>query len=258
MKQRCFCYLAFVLSFVLLKWSVAQAEFPNDPTWTTRLIAGQLRDGETVGVMEGLTGDGNGNFFVADRGASDADHNDTCHVWRINANTGAVDLVGQITADPCRPSGLTFDDAGFLYITTAVGAANETNVIYRLMPNAAAPTSLGATGTPVVLGVPGNNGLAFDKKGRLYISDGITNLGRVWRVTGFPANCATSSNCVELFRIQPMRNDDALGGKVMSLAAGVGRQAVTFPGGTPPAFPPQGQDLVSNGLAFNHWASIGR
>jgi sugar lactone lactonase YvrE len=248
MNQRCLRYWAFVFSFVLLGWSFAQAQFPNDPTWTTHLIAGEVRDGVTVGVMEGLTGDSNGNFYVADRGASDTNHTDTCHVWRINANTGAVDLVGQITADPCRPSGLTFDDAGFLYITTAVGADN---VIYRLLPNAAAPTSLGATGTVVVSGVPGNNGLAFDKQGRLYISDGVTNQGRVWRVTGFPANCVTSSNCVELFRIQPMRNDDALGGKVMSLAAGVGRQAVTFPGGTPPAFPPQGQDLVANGLAFN-------
>ena len=54
-------------------------------------------------------------------GASDIDNNDTCHVWRINYNTGIVDLVGQIEADPCRHYGLARDSNGDLFITTGEG-----------------------------------------------------------------------------------------------------------------------------------------
>jgi hypothetical protein len=42
------------------------AQFPNNFTWTTVLTAGQIVDGVTVGTMEGLTGDNDGNFYVAD------------------------------------------------------------------------------------------------------------------------------------------------------------------------------------------------
>ena len=58
-----------IITVVLgLGWSLAWAQFPNNPTWTTFLKAGDRIDGVTVGAMEGLTGDNNGNFYVADRG----------------------------------------------------------------------------------------------------------------------------------------------------------------------------------------------
>jgi hypothetical protein len=135
-----------ILTVVMgLGYSVAWAQkhFPQNPTWMTVLKSGDLIDTVTVGAMEGLTGDDNGNFYVADRGPSDTDNTDTCHVWRINTSTGNVDLVGQITADPCRPSGLTFDRRGDLFITTAESGG----FIYRLTPNATSPTAPSATGS---------------------------------------------------------------------------------------------------------------
>jgi sugar lactone lactonase YvrE len=219
--------------------SLAWAQFPNNPHWTTFLKAGDMIGGVTVGAMEGLTGDHKGKFHVADRGSGGVN----CSVWQIDTNTSVVQRVGQI-ATSCSPSGLTFDANGDLFITSPNG-------IYRLTPTVGLPPEAIAT-VASVTNVPGNNGVAFDKKGRLYISDGTQNQGRVWRVTGFPADCeppapAKPFNCVELFRIQPMRNDNALGGNVTIPADGVGRQALTFPGSTTPT---QGQDLVANGLAF--------
>jgi sugar lactone lactonase YvrE len=100
---------------------------------------------------------------------------------------------------------------------------------------------------PFATGVPGTNGLAFDRDGNLWTGDGTTGQGRVWKIT--PAGTVS-----EMFRIQPMRNGTVLGGttSVVDTAAeptqGVGRQARTFPhtaaGGNP-------QDLVANGLAFD-------
>jgi hypothetical protein len=142
----------------------------------TVLKAGDNVGGVTVGAMEGLTGDNNGNFYLADRGAdgaADPTNSDTCHVWRINANTSDVDLVGQITADPCRSSGLTFDRHGDLFITTAEGGG----IIYRLTPNATSPTSPSATGSVFVTGVPGANRVAFDRHDNLCVSDGTANQG---------------------------------------------------------------------------------
>jgi hypothetical protein len=65
----------------------------------------------------------------------------------------------------------------------------------------------------------------------------------------------TPINCEEVFRIQPMRNGTALGADISTVPTanqptqGVGRSANTFPhtaaGGNP-------QDLVANGIAFNH------
>jgi DNA-binding beta-propeller fold protein YncE len=90
-------------------------------------------------------------------------------------------------------------------------------------------------------GVPGANGLAFDADGNLWVSDGTTGQGRVWRIT--PAGVVT-----EKFRIQPMRNSTALGGRIPG--GGTGRQARTFPPGALDNTG-GGQDLVANGLAFD-------
>jgi sugar lactone lactonase YvrE len=112
--------------------------------------------------------------------------------------------------------------------------------------------------TPFVTGVPGANGVAFDRHGNLWTGDGTTGRGRVWRIT--PNGTAT-----EMFRIQPMRNGAGLGGNVAG--DGVGRQARTFPpatstitvaaSATPTVVTPAGgQDLVANGVAFTHQGDL--
>ena len=236
MKVKSLAHAVIFFSLIFLHVSSAQAQIPNNPTFTTFFIS-------APSGIEGLTGNSQGDFFVADRGTGGT----TCKVWKITPSTNQVVQVGQINTF-CRPSGLAFDKSGDLFITTVVGTAAATNVIYRLTPNEANPASGNALGVVVVTGVFGANGVAVDNKNRLYVSDGVTNQGRVWRIKNFPADCTTNNaDCEELFRIQPMRNDDALGGKVVDLPApvgttGVGRQASSFPGGA--------QDIVANGLAF--------
>ena len=92
---------------------------------------------------------------------------------RVDANGGASQtpvLVGAV-APPCAPSGLTFDAGGRLYVT-GVGAAKDQIAV--LTPNAAAPP----VATVFATGMPGANGLAFDRDGNLHGSDGGTNQGR--------------------------------------------------------------------------------
>ena len=101
---------------------------------------------------------------------------------------------------------------------------------------------------------PGTNGIAFDHNGNLWTGDGTTGEGRVWKIT--PEGAVT-----EVFRVQPMRNNTALGGTVGG--DGVGRQASDLPSGDTDhnrrskrdaqtlVTPPGGQDLVANGIAIN-------
>ena len=89
--------------------------------------------------------------------------------------------------------------------------------------------------TGFATGTPGANGLAFDENGNLYVSDGGTNLGRVFRV-GPQGGAAT-----ELFRVPTMAN-----------TAGVGRQNQ----GLQPPLPPATQSLVANGLAFDRKGTL--
>lgn len=243
---------------------VLAAEFPKDPDWTTVLTTGQDVGGIDVGKMEGLTGDDNGVFYVADRGeldgGADPDNLDTCHVWRINTNTDTVDLVGQIALDPCRPSGLTFDANGDLFITTSVGDG----FIYKLTPDDVSPMAGSALGSVYVTNVPGANGVAFVGD-VLYVTDGTKNLGRVWRIGPGGGDCDPGSldNCVELFRIQPRRNGTDLGGEVDINEDGVGsvrftvpRFDVCFPGDNADTDTNclnrqrDKQDIVANGIAF--------
>jgi sugar lactone lactonase YvrE len=120
---------------------------------------------------------------------------------------------------PCNPAGLAFGPDGRLYLTGFGANGDEIGVV---RPNAANPP----VATGFATGTPGANGVAFDEDGNLYVSDGGTGQGRVFRV-GPSGGAATV-----LFRVQPMTN-----------ALGVGRQNVSLPGG------PQG--IVANGLAFD-------
>jgi sugar lactone lactonase YvrE len=178
-------------------------------TWTTIV--------KTTLPIEGLTGDDGGNLYVAARGGGAP-----CPVWRVDANGPANQtptVVGTV-APPCSPSGLTLGPDGRLYITGA-GA----DAIAVLTPSAAAPP----VATIFATGMPGANGLAFDRDGNLYASDGGTNQGRVFRV-GPAGGVAT-----ELFRVPPMAN-----------SVGVGRQNASLQ----PPLAPAAQNIVANGLAF--------
>jgi sugar lactone lactonase YvrE len=192
----------------------------DDASWTTIFTS-------TLGI-EGLTGDGRGNLYVAARGGGSP-----CPVYRVPVSGGSAAIVGFLTA-PCGPAGLTFDEHGKLYVTGFGAAGDQIGV---LTPNPDTPP----TATLFATGVPGANGVAFDRRGNLWASDGGTARGRVWRIP--PAGGAAT----EVFRIQMMAND---------VAGGVGRDNRSLPPGTITQANRQAsntlgsQAIVANGLAF--------
>ena len=192
--------------------------------------------------IEGMTGDDRGNLYVPGRtpGAGLP-----CPVWRVDSNSPspALVVVGNLPAPSatgqCSPLGLAFDRAGKLYV-------GESDKIYRFFPDAGAPP----VASVFASGVPGANGLAFDRDGNLWTSDGTTGQGRVWRIDA-------SGAATEVFRIQPMANEvnlDSIG------VGGVGRDVRTLGPGTITVTPLTrlalnalgSQPLVANGLAFDN------
>lgn len=184
----------------------------------------------TLGI-EGLTGDRRGNLYSAGRGT------DSCPVTRVPATGGTPVLVGSIPA-PCSPAGLAFNADGRLFITNV-------DTVVALTPSTSNPP----TATVFATGVPGANGVAFDRDGNLWVSDGTTGQGRVWRV-GRGGGAGT-----EVFRVQPMVNEV----NVVDGVGGVGRDPRSLPPGSV-TITPNGraaadtagsQHLVANGLAFS-------
>lgn len=179
--------------------------------------------------VEGLTGDRHGNLYSAGRGG------DPCPVWRLPSTGGDAVVVGNIPA-PCSPAGIALDTRGRVYVAN-MGA------VHVFAPNPQAPP----TSTVFAADVPGANGLAFDRAGALWVSDGTTGQGRVWKV-------GRDGEPVEMFRVQPMVNEVNVTGGV----GGIGRDprslppgAVTItPSGRSAADTAGSQHLVANGLAF--------
>jgi sugar lactone lactonase YvrE len=200
------------LGLSLFTWALAWAEddhharFPRDASFTT-LITTPL-------AIEGLTGDDAGNLYTTGRGAN------PCPVWRISLASPALVPVGFVPAT-CSPSGIAFNPSGDLFLS-------DNDKIWTLTPNASNPP----TAIVYASGVPGTNGLAFDRAGNLWTGDGTTGQGRVWRI---PPGGGVG---VEMFRVQPVLNQ-----------LGVGRDVRTVPTGT-------SQPLVANGVAFTHHGDL--
>jgi sugar lactone lactonase YvrE len=218
-------------------WAHDPLPFSHTATFATLIT--------TPRAIEGLTGDHAGNLYTA--GMPIPSLGDTfCPVWHVNLSSPTLVLVGKLPT-PCSPLGIALNETGDLFVADSANAK-----VWSLTPNDATPP----TATAFATGVPGANGLAFDRDGNLWLSDGGTGQGRVWKIGASGSVCEpTFTGCEEAFRLQPMRNGTALGGEISVIPSsaeptqGVGRQARTLPhtaaGGNL-------QDIVANGLAFNH------
>jgi sugar lactone lactonase YvrE len=215
--------------------------FPKDATFTTLIT--------TPRAIEGLTGDNHRNLYTGGSGAP------PCPVWQINLQNPSLTPVGFIVpaSGNCGFAGIALDEARNIYVADGAAAT-----IYFFNPSVKNPPIAAVFAS----GVPGTNGLAFDRRGNLWTGDGTTGQGRVWKITSPGANCTSTPampdiiNCEEVFRIQPMSNEvnlDASG------VGGVGRDVRTLPPGTITVTPTTrnaantlgSQPLVANGLAFN-------
>jgi sugar lactone lactonase YvrE len=178
--------------------------------------------------IEGLTDNGT-RLYTTGRTGGGA----PCPVWQINLGAPSLVVVGFIP-DPCSPSGLAFNSSGQLFVADA-------DRIYTLSPSAGAPP----TARVFASGVPGTNGIAFDRLGNAWTGDGTTGQGRIWRVS-------RDGEVVEAFRVPPIAT-------AANVAGGVGRDVRTLPPGTVTVTATSrnaadtggSQPLVANGLAFD-------
>jgi sugar lactone lactonase YvrE len=179
-------------------------------------------------TIEGLTTDGS-SLYTIGRGATGP-----CPVWQINLASPSLVVVGFIP-NPCSPSGLVFNSSGQLFTV-------DGERIYSLTPSAASPPTAGVFAS----GVPGANGIAFDRSGNAWTGDGTTGQGRVWRIN------RQGSEVTEVFRVPPIAIET-------TVAGGIGRDVRTLPPGTVTVTPTSrnaadtagSQPLVANGLAFD-------
>jgi len=179
-------------------------------------------------AIEGLTTDGS-SLYTTGRGATGP-----CPVWQINLRSPSLVVVGFIP-NPCSPSGLVFNSSGQLFVV-------DGERVYSLTPSAASPP----TAAVFASGVPGTNGIAFDRSGNGWTGDGTTGQGRVWRIN------RQGSEVTEVFRVPPMAIET-------TVAGGIGRDVRALPPGTVAATPTSrnaadtagSQPLVANGVAFD-------
>jgi len=212
--------IAVVLSAAAAFLTTAPTSAQQSPFFST-LITTPL-------TIEGLTTDGSSVYTIG-RGATGP-----CPVWQINVGSPSLVVVGFIP-NPCSPSGLVFNGSGQLFTV-------DGDRIYSLTPSAASPP----TATVFASGVPGANGIAFDRSGNAWTGDGTTGQGRVWRIS------RQGSEVTEVFRVPPIAIET-------TVAGGVGRDVRTLPPGTVTVTPTSrnaadtggSQPLVANGLAFD-------
>jgi len=196
--------------------------FPKNATVTT-LITTPRR------VLR-LTGDNHRNLYTVGFGTP------PCAVWQINLHKPSLIPVGFIVpvVGDCGFNGIAFNQNGDLFVVdsglgTEQQATAAAGTIYTFRPSAKNPPIAAIFAS----GVPGAEPIAFDKKGNLWVGDGSTGRGRVWKIAPAGGVCEDAVNpyqgCEEVFRIQPMANEvnlDANG------VGGVGRDVRTLPNGT--------------------------
>jgi sugar lactone lactonase YvrE len=210
--------------------------FPKNATVTTLIT--------TPRSIEGLTGDNQNNLYTGGWGTS------PCPVWQINLHKPSLTPVGFIqSAANCILLGIAFNEIGDLFVADGLAG-----IIYTFTPNVQNPP----TAVIFASDAPGANSMAFDKKGNLWVTDGVTGQGRVWKITGPGANCTSTPaiNCEEVFRVQPMANEANLNAAGVG---GVGRDVRVLPQGTITVTPTSrnaadtlaSQPLVANGIAFD-------
>jgi sugar lactone lactonase YvrE len=213
-----------------------RSSFPTNATFTTLIT--------TPRTIEGLTGDNHYNLYTGASGTP------PCAVWRINIHKPALTPVGFVVpaAGNCEVGGIAINEIGDLFV-----ADGSSQTIYTFKPNANTPP----VATVFASSVPGANGLAFDRFGNLWTTDGGTGRGRVWKISGPGANCSSvpAINCEEVFRVQPLANEVNL----VNGVGGVGRDIRLLPTGTITVTPTSrtaantenSLALVANGLAFD-------
>ena len=248
MKPRRFVFKVLLLLSVILCSQAFADDIPKDANFSTRALLPLS--------IEGLTMDATGNFYTT--GRTPAAGPQKCPVWRISPNGMTRVTVGFIPAG-CGASGITFDSLGNLYIADSASGG----VVRKVTPDpvgcasddSASPLCSGIpNSTNYTTGVPGTNGLAFDRDDNLWTGDGVTGLGRVWKIAPGGGVCEpTFVGCVEAFRIQAMANDI---NPPASGVANVGSDRRSLPGGTINAArmatnTGNSQPLVANGVAFN-------
>ena len=95
----------------------------------------------------------------------------------------------------------------------------------------------------------GANGVAFDERGDLWVSDGGTGQGRVWRI----GNDGTPH---VMFRVQPMVNDVIPGGIGRDPRSAPPATVTITPNGRSASNTEGSQHIVANGLAFDRDGSL--
>jgi sugar lactone lactonase YvrE len=191
--------------------------FPKNATVTTLIT--------TPRRVARLTGDNNGNLYTP------GILTPPCAVWQINLHKPRLIPVGFVVpvVGDCGFNGIALNRNGDLFVADGGYPFNITDgAIYTFKPSAKNPP----IATIFASGVPGAEPIAFDKKGNLWVSDGSTGRGRVWKIAPGGGVCEDATNpyqgCEEVFRIQPMANEVNL----VNGVGGVGRDVRLLPQGT--------------------------